>query len=401
MPDGFFTASQMISEKPVTSIPQCGICKLHKKCSTPKMPVSGQGRKGILLLGDYPSEADDEHGKHWAGESGALLRSALSNARVNITKDCWSTYALICKPTKTDPDKKLLRYCLPNLINTINELQPTVIITLGNTAIKSLMTHFWRKEKVPNVTAWAGTQIPSQKLNAWIFPVNSPRDVERIKKKQPIAEKFFYHRIKKACKETERPWDVVPDWTNDVDVELSSKKAARIIRQMIAKGGKSAFDYESNMLKPEFNNRKIICCSICWRGKKTIAYPWHGDAITATREYLQSSMPKIASNLKFEHRWSYSEFGIDVNEWWWDTMQGAHVIDNRKGITSVKFQAFVLLGAESYDEHISPFLKSKESKETNRALSEIDFSDLLLYCGLDSLLEYKVAEKQTKLIGYE
>lgn len=143
-----------------------------------------------------------------------------------------------------------------------------------------------------------------------------------------------------------------------------------------------------------------MCCSICWEGKYTIAYPWHGEAITATQEYLESDLPKIASNIKFEQRWTANAFGVNVNNWYWDTMQAAHAIDNRPNITSVKFQAFVLLGSGSYDDHISPYLKSGESSEANKVLEEITFEDLLLYCGMDSLLEYKVAMQQIETLGY-
>ena len=78
-------------------------------------------------------------------------------------------------------------------------------------------------------------------------------------------------------------------------------------------------------------------------------------------------------------------------------MLAAHVLDNRPGITSLKFQAFVLLGQENYNSHIKPFLKAKKGSKFNR-IHELDLNDLLLYGGLDSYLEYWVAMKQIKLL---
>ena len=104
-------------------------------------------------------------------------------------------------------------------------------------------------------------------------------------------------------------------------------------------------------------------------------------------------LKKVASNLKFEERWTRAKLGYSVAGWAWDTMLAAHCLDNRSGITSIKFQAFVLLGIADYASHIEPYLKTKYSNELNR-IEELDEDELLLYNGLDSLLEYKVMEKQ-------
>jgi hypothetical protein len=79
---------------------------------------------------------------------------------------------------------------------------------------------------------------------------------------------------------------------------------------------------------------------------------------------------------------------------------GAHHLDNRKWATSVKFQAFVLLGLESYDDHISQFLKTDADQEINDVVRQVNVRDLLLYNGLDSLVEFKEAEIQRKAMGY-
>jgi len=159
-----------------------------------------------------------------------------------------------------------------------------------------------------------------------------------------------------------------------------------------------AFDYETNCLKPEYKGAEIKSCSVCWGGKTTIAYPWKGEAIDATIELLKAPHAKIASNLKFEHRWSKKILGIKVKNWMWDTMIASHVIDNRPGITSLKFQAFVLLGQGNYNRHIEPYLESKKGEHLNN-IQEIEIEDLLLYNGLDSLLEYKVAVNQMRRLG--
>jgi pyrroloquinoline quinone (PQQ) biosynthesis protein C len=83
-------------------------------------------------------------------------------------------------------------------------------------------------------------------------------------------------------------------------------------------------------------------------------------------------------------------------------MLAAHVLDNRAGgICGLKFQAYVTLGAESYDEHIKEFLKSIKGSKTNRVREEIDIYQLLTYCGTDTLLEYLLAVIQMEKMGFD
>ena len=151
-------------------------------------------------------------------------------------------------------------------------------------------------------------------------------------------------------------------------------------------------------MKPDGQGTEIISCALCWKGKRTIAYPWSGEAIQATSDILKTPVPKVAANLKFEDRWSRAILEHRVRGWVWDTMIAAHVLDYRPNVTGLKFQSFVHLGAESYDERIKPFLKVKEKSRFNR-IKELDLKDLLLYNGLDSFFEDKLAVIQTKLFG--
>ena len=58
----------------------------------------------------------------------------------------------------------------------------------------------------------------------------------------------------------------------------------------------------------------------------------------------------------------------------------------------------MVLGRESYNDAVKPYLEAKGSNERNR-IREAGLPQLLTYCGLDSLLEHKVAMKQMKQLG--
>ena len=80
--------------------------------------------------------------------------------------------------------------------------------------------------------------------------------------------------------------------------------------------------------------------------------------------------------------------------------QRAHTLDNRRAISGLKFQSFVRLGLESYNDHIEPYLKSKGNKRANQILKQISLHDLLFYCATDSLLEWLIAQIQMKELKY-
>lgn len=399
---GFFPSSRFIGDKvKVSKVAKCGACGLYKTCKSPKMPVDGLGRKRILIVGEAPGKDEDREGKPFVGKTGKYLERALWNHGINMRKDCWITNALICRPPNNDilnEDEKV-EHCRPNVINTIEKLQPDVILVVGLIAVKSLIAHVW-KEDIGTMERWVGWQIPSQQVNAWICPIWHPSYLMRADTNwDKVLDLWFDKYIENMSNLSGKPWKVVPDYDSQVDIIYDHEKAAKIIRKMIGFGGRAAFDYETNMKKPDSHRAQIVSCSVCWEGKKTIAFPWVGKAIEAMKEFVLSDLWKIASNKKFEDRWTRRMFGHGVKNWGWDTMLAAHVGDCRKHITSIKFQSFVRLGVPCYEDRVEAFLKAKTANSVNR-IHEIERKDLLLYNGLDSLLEYKVAMKQMKELEY-
>jgi uracil-DNA glycosylase family 4 len=402
MSNGFFNSSLTESKKPPSLLPKCGACKLDLKCNSPKLNYIGEGKKKILIISESPSKSDDENGRLYSTPRPSLpLESALRKSGVRLERDCWLTTSLICYSGK-EPTSDQISHCRPNLIKTIKQLKPDVIIPMGRSGIASLIPHLW-KEQIGAASRWYGFQIPSQKINAWVCPTYSPIYVYQLSKsndaKKEVLKIHFEKQIKAALALKGKPYDEVPDYNKDIEIIDKPSQAARIIRKMIQKGGTVAFDYETDRIKPDSDSSRIVSCGICWNDKKTIAYDWKGEAIEATRELLHSPLPKIACNLKFEDRWTRKHLGKRVRNWYWDTMLAAHVIDQRPRVSSIKFQSFVLLGAPSYDEHIGKYLAGDKDKESNN-IHLIDRKELLTYNAMDAILEYKVAMKQMDILGY-
>jgi hypothetical protein len=116
---------------------------------------------------------------------------------------------------------------------------------------------------------------------------------------------------------------------------------------------------------------------------------------------------KIAANMKFEDTWENIVNGIEVKSWIWDTMQVGHVLDNRPGITGLKLQVYTYFGVIDYDSEISSFLEGdkKNANSVNRIMELVNspemFHKLKIYCGMDSLFEYRLALIQMEQMGVD
>lgn len=394
MPSGFYSGSELQMARPASGIPQCGACGLFKQCQSPKMEPTGKGKRRVLIVGEAPGEDEDRKNIQLIGKSGHRLSLELERLGINMRQDCWLTNALICRPPGNEiGDEKRIDYCRPNLLRTIERLKPEVIILLGGVAVRSLCNYAYAPEEV-KITRWVGWRVPAQRVNAWVCPTWHPSYL--LRQKDPVLDAYFREHLKAAFKLKDRPYDEVPDYSKEVKIVLDDDKVAGMIDKI--RDGVVAFDYEANMLKPESKDRQIVSCSVCWNGK-TIAFPWYGKVIPAMKRMLEDrNVRKVASNMKYEHRWTKAVLGVKVRGWWWDTMLAAHLLDCRRGITSIKFQAFVRLGQPKYDAQIEPFFSADNSNTPNK-IKQIALEQLLPYNGLDSLLEYKVADLQRKEMG--
>jgi len=389
---GFYPSSVVQRDQPGTLLPKCGSCGLFKTCESPKMEPYGQGRSRVLVVGEAPGQTEDEAGRPFIGKAGQFLRSQLEALEIDLDDDAWTTNALICRPPGNEtPDDRQIGYCRPNLLNAIKRFHPRVVLTLGRSALASALTPYWRD--TGPLERWVGWSIPLE--NHWLCPTYHPSYLLRMR--NPLMDRQFAEHLEQAFAIEQDPPQAC-DYKSAIEILYDELEIYEAIRAINKEGGWAAVDYETNCLKPEYPKARIVSCSIS-NGKRTIAYPWTGKAIVATGMFLRSiGTRKIASNLKFEERWTRKEFGCGVTDWGWDTMLAAHCLDNRPGICSLKFQSLVKLGVPVYNENIEPYLSSG-SNHYNR-IGEIDINMLLLYNGMDALLEHRVAAIQRKEMGY-
>jgi DNA polymerase len=376
------------------------------------MKPHGRGEKGILIVMDYPGKAEDAEGRPAVGATGQYLEDELARLGVEMWRDCVVTNALTCyDPSggKNTPESAA-QDCRPNLLQTVKDTDPRLIFLMGGEAVKSLIGHVW-KESVGPVSRWTGHRIPCRDPNAWVCPTNNPAFILReLDRKQAVPQVHFREHLKRALELEGRPWpDGPPDYESMVECVFDPDEAAYHIRKF---RGLVAFDYETTCLKADSQFAEIVCCSIS-DGQKTVAFPWHPTVFDPMRRLLSDpEVGKISSNLKMEHSWSLRHLGVEVVNWRWDTMLGAHVYDARSGgaakddqthgsgTTGLKFRSFVHLGAPDYNSHVEDFLKGvRPGGNAPNRIKEVRPSTILTYCGVDALLEWHLARVQMKEAG--
>lgn len=412
MPAGFFSAVELeVLKDPVPRHARCDLCRLEKGCVTPHMKTFGNGRKGIMVVAEAPGEHEDRLGRPLIGPTGRHLKEVLLANGVNMDEDCWLTNSLICRPKDNKiPDNRMVDWCRPNLLKEIDRLNPRQIILLGAKPVRSVIGHMWKKSESEDggITRWSGWTIPWREKNCWVCPTYHPSYVqksERDNREEETIRGVFNLHLAEFAKVKGRPFpDGAPDDLKRVELIYDDAEAAGIVASIT--NTTVAFDLETDRLKPQHGDAAIASCSVAWKGRKglrAVAFPWAKKAAREMKALLSDpNVRKIGANLNFETNWIYERLGVRVRGWCWDTILQAHCLDCRKGVTSVKFQAFVRLGVEDYDSRIKKYLQSETpgGNEPNR-IFDCDRELLLKYGALDALYEYQIALDQADELGVD
>ena len=368
----------------------CIKCKLFKTCETPRMKVSGKGEKGILVIAEAPGASEDAEGKALVGQAGQLFRGELTEGGIDLDRDCWKTNALSCRPPKNRaPSKAEIKYCRPRVEKVLKRKKPQLVLLLGGASIESFIGN--RLSEAPGgATRRRGFVVPDQRYKVWMTSTFHPSYLLR-NPGDDILENLFRRDIKGGLKKLHKKVPRHGGYNiniGDPPFEYSNKGFDLL-----------AFDYETTGLKPYRKGHEIICCAFSIEENKAEVFELNNKKnIKIWKNVLRhKKIKKTAQNIKFEHQWSRNILGVETRGWVWDTMQASHILDNRKGITGLKFQSYINFGQEDYSSHLDKYIKCDNGKGFNN-IKEANIDEIMKYCGMDAILEYKLAKKQMRLL---
>lgn len=402
---GFFNIKSVQSDINLRNPQSCVSCGLYKHCITPKMKPFGKNEKKVMFIGEFSGDVDDRRGKPFQGRTGRMLQKVLQELGFNLFRDGICLNTVNCSPKKDKPTPNQIYCCRANVLKYIKQHTPKLIVLLGTLPVQSIIGRNWKKA-LGGIEKWRGWGIPDQNLGIWIAPVYSPSFVSRHQRKgeKNLAELIWKRDLFNALKLAGKKFPVLKDPAQHIIYVDTNKHLKEILPKLI-KTDLLSFDYESTGLKPHADYQKLI--SVSTAVSDTECYAWINDKIKAKlfKKVLQSKAPKTAHNIQMEEEWSYWKIGTTVNNWNICTMNMAHCLDNRPGITSLKFQTYVNFGVSDYDSHISPYLKSDGKLGANSVnrieqfIKEYGKRELLKYNGLDTIFGRKLAKVQKGLIG--
>ncbi len=402
--EGFFTKEEAKSlNKGQVGFNTCYTCGLYKGVHSPKFEPYGNFKKEILIIGSSPEEIDDKRNKLWQGRAGILLKRTLFELGVDLFEDCLTINAVNCHtPRNRKPNVKEINCCRDVKVSKVlDKYNPNVIILLGSFAVESFLRHRWQ-DALGSIIKWRGWTIPDKDFKAWVCPAFHPAYVEKMDSR--VVRLIWKKDLEKAISLSETK---LPRFKKVKFHRLESLEPLRKIENGIV-----AFDYETTGLKPHAKGQRIICGSVAYDANNVFVFlmPKKKKDRAPLVELLENiSVSKVASNMKYEDTWTMVRLigGTIVRGWEFDTMLGAHVLDNRKGISGLKFQVYVRLGVVEYNSEVAPYLKAKikGGNEINRINELLDkpngVESLLTYCGYDSIYELRVALLQMEELEYD
>ena len=380
----------------------CQSCGLFEgDIESPRMEPYGSGRKGILIIGEAPGKVEDRKGVPWQGRTGRTLQRILNKHGIDLFKDCVSVNAVNCRPSNNrTPFKHEINCCREVKVRkALAEYEPRVIVLLGAMAVQSFLQPRWPTD-LGGITKWRGWTAPDQDYGAWVVPTYHPSFVVRADSRE--YNTIWEQDLSKILKLSETE---VPQW---IDPNIHYIEDLSVLEKYMS-AEKMAFDYETNHLKSKKRGARIISASCAFDDRDVYSFmmpktkaelrPWF-NLLT------NPNIKKMAHNMKFEHQWTLNRYGFEVQDWYFDSMLGAHQLDNRSGITGLKFQTYVHFGI-IYGDEVLPYLRKMEDNTDGfngimDLLKEPEGQHKLLkYGAFDSHYEYRLANKQLLELDYE
>jgi uracil-DNA glycosylase family 4 len=366
------------------------------------MEITGKGKKGVFLLAESVSEREDNAGIQLAGKSGREIKRLVASMGWDLEEDFWKLHAVSCHPPDgRAPTDFEIACCRRKVWKTIREKGPKVIIPLGMLALNSLLS-YRMSDSLGTIERWRGWAIPDRDLNCWITPVFSYDYLDKYTDAK-VVNTIWKSDFRKAIKLTTQSLPPKELGKEHIRLVRNPSDAKSVLRSILMElPSYLSFDYETTGLKPYNSGHDIACVGI-HTNSKTWAMPMFDEIRPLWKKILQQpKIGKIAQDLKFEDSWSKVIIGANTYPWLWDTQLAAHILDNRRNITGLKFQVYANFGDIGYEENIKPFLSSidpsKGSNGMNRVF-EAPQEDLLIYCGLDSMYTGRLAIKQMDKMG--
>lgn len=303
----------MLINKPET----CIGCPLYEKphgktCGF--VPSSGDGKSGVMILGEAAGENEETQGEGFVGKAGYYLFQNLK--RVGIDREGFRIANVIkCRPSKNllvgaAYEEEAIAKCSSMLVHDITDMKERckkngkslVVLTLGRTAFKAMMGF---KDKDPIMHKdYIAYPFWSSVHNCWVVPAYHPSYLMRGNTHLMPVLQFAATRALEIAKDgfkfIEPNYELDPNvfkftqWVEEY-IKAATADPNIILAYDIETPFKSGAD-EADIDKEEDDDYTILRCSFSYRVGEAVSVQWNAQMRPALEKIFGFSGTKAGWN---------------------------------------------------------------------------------------------------------
>jgi len=294
----------------------CEKCRLYKTAKNPCIRGRGNLHSKLLIVGEAPGRNEDEQGTPFIGAAGKILNEALD--QMNI--DYFITNAVKCRPIdekggNRTPTQLEIQSCKPFTYEIIQEMQPKVILALGNVALRQLLPLKLQQNLARGRVYYASY------LNAYVIATYHPAFLLRHSDSMYYEE--FYSDLALVQDILGKP---LCRYIPSQPKTLSHTYEIQKYLEQVKKSNVVAIDLETTGL--DFLIDKITDISLCIKEGEGVHIEWTNmlPHLNLFSQILaDEKITKIFHNGKFDIKFLRG-CGFDVKGFRFDTMLAYHLL---------------------------------------------------------------------------
>jgi DNA polymerase len=160
----------------------CTACPLSRTRKN-AVPGEGDGKRGIVFVGEAPGAKEDQQGRPFVGQAGKMLGGLLKKNGI-LREEVFITNVVKCRPPKNRPPKREeVAACRPYIDRQLELLRPTIVCPMGNSALRALV------DPLANITKMHGRPVEIKGLR--VMPLYHPAAVLYRRRLMTDMEKDF------------------------------------------------------------------------------------------------------------------------------------------------------------------------------------------------------------------
>jgi len=323
----------------------------------------------LAIVGMNPGTNEIAFNKPFVGPSGEFLNDMLAKHDLPDRSETFVTNAILCKPPDDEQIKKqAILNCQERLISELKQVQPEVILALGNVAMHALSGKF--KAKITNVNGIVGSSELLKGIK--IVPAFHPAAISR----NPGFQQPFEEALTKVKRLLVGDYLEKPQGINHIFTPLKDEleeKLNWIIKN--CKGEILGCDIETTGLKPY--SRDILYVGVAYKDNEVLIFYRDLLGLQAVKDFFSNSNLKFSwQNGQFDTIFLNNKMGIParIDQ---DTMILHYCLNSYEGYHDLDTLSMRYLGVEPYS------YKTKKYMTNDTGMKNVPREILLPYLAKD------------------